>query len=707
MKSIGENAGDDKGKLASRSGAAMNFASLAARYRPRTFAEVAGQDVVKTVLSRAAAAQRAAPAYLFSGTRGVGKTTIARIFAKALNCERGPGPEPCNECPSCLAVARGSSPDVVEIDGASNRGIEDAKRLKETVGYAPLEGRYKVFIIDEAHMLTREAFNALLKTLEEPPARVTFLLATTEPHKFPPTIISRCQHFVFRRLGQGALEAHLAGVLEREGVDFEREAVAVLARRAGGSVRDAMSLLGQTLALSQGRLTAADVREVLGLAGSDLYFELLRAIRAQDCVGVSRLVRQLLDQGIDIGFFLRELGELWRNLFILSQSAEGGLAVIDAPEAEGRELLALAGTLSASHIHACWQMTLESQRRILSAAEPAQALELLLLNLALLPRLLPIEELAPPDSSQPNHLPQPAAGGDRAAPSPSSQPSGKGRPSDTPQRPAPPASVSPGPAPPADRAAPQSAAPPKTEARAVKSAQETAPPGEKQTAPADREEPEPGAAGGEASAAASSAGMTSGQPEPVAQPAAQSPAPASPPQEPAPVPQGAGQGGSEAAKDDDGDDAIFAKTWTSIYDPEYLRAVRRQRKARAEAQAKGRKLTRAEKRFFAFREFCAERGSKEQLRTLALATPFWEGENRLRLQAASRYHEEELANPAFQEWALAAFRDYTGKPEADIEWLPPRVRRDREELRKEILSMEATQRLIRDFDATLVDFWEK
>lgn len=700
----------------------MNFASLAARYRPRTFAEVAGQEVVRTVLSRAAAAQRAAPAYLFSGTRGVGKTTIARIFAKALNCERGPGPEPCNECPSCIAVARGSSPDVVEIDGASNRGIEDAKRLKETVGYAPLEGRYKVFIIDEAHMLTREAFNALLKTLEEPPARVTFLLATTEPHKFPPTIISRCQHFVFRRLGQGALEAHLSGVLEREGVDFEREAVAVLARRAGGSVRDAMSLLGQTLALSQERLTAAAVREVLGLAGSDLYFELLGAIRAQDCVGVSRLVRQLLDQGVDIGFFLRELGEMWRNLFILSQAAEEGLAAIDVPEAEGRELLAQAGALSASHIHACWQMTLESQRRILSAAEPAQALELLLLNLALLPRLLPIEELAPPDSRQPNHLPQPAAGENRAAPS-FSQPAGQGRPPGAPQRPArqnpgndpektahaPSSSSAPaGAAGPADRAA-SPPSPPKAEARPAKSPREASPSGEKETASADGGEPEPvasGAASPEPEARVST-GVAAAHPAAKAAPD-RTGAPASPPasEKAAPADRAAGNGG-EAGEEDEGDDEVFAKTWTSIYDPEYLRAVRRQRKARAEAQARGRKLTRAEKRFFAFREFCAPRGSREALRVLALATPFWEGESRLRLQAASRYHEEELADPAFQEWALAAFRDYTGQPEASIEWLPPRVRRDREELKKEILSLEATQRLIREFDATLVDFWEK
>ena len=178
----------------------MNHASLAARYRPQSFADVTGQDMVKAILSRAAAEDRVAPAYLLSGTRGVGKTTIARIFAKALNCERAPTADPCNQCDSCRRIAQGGHVDVVEIDGASNRGIDDARRLREAIAYAPMEGRYKVFIIDEAHMLTRESFNALLKTLEEPPPRATFILATTEAHKFPATIVSRCQHFAFRAI---------------------------------------------------------------------------------------------------------------------------------------------------------------------------------------------------------------------------------------------------------------------------------------------------------------------------------------------------------------------------------------------------------------------------------------------------------------------------------------------------------------------------
>lgn len=372
----------------------MSNAPLTARYRPQTFAEVAGQETVKAILSRAAAEDRVAPAYLFSGTRGVGKTTIARILAKALNCEKAPTGEPCNTCEQCRKVVMGNHVDVVEIDGASNRGIEDARRLREAIGYAPMEGRYKVFIIDEAHMLTREAFNALLKTLEEPPPRVTFVLATTEPHKFPVTIISRCQHFTFKRLPENELEAHLTGVLTREGQDFDPAAVRLIARRAAGSVRDSMSLLGQVLALGGERLTVEGARGVLGLAGQELFFEVMQALASQDCVAVSAVVRDLLDKGVDIGFFLRELAATWRNLFMLRQAGEAALPALDLPEEEARQWLEWAPKFEITHIHACWQMTLEGQRRVLTSLEPAMALELLLLNLAMLPRLVSLEQLS-------------------------------------------------------------------------------------------------------------------------------------------------------------------------------------------------------------------------------------------------------------------------------------------------------------------------
>ncbi|WP_446425543.1 DNA polymerase III subunit gamma/tau [Mailhella sp.] len=371
-------------------------ASLAALYRPQTFAEVVGQDMVKSILSRAAREDRVAPAYLLSGTRGVGKTTIARIFAKALNCEHAPTGEPCNQCEACRRITQGSFVDVVEIDGASNRGIDDIRRLRDAVGYAPLEGRYKVFIIDEAHMLTKEAFNALLKTLEEPPARVTFILATTEQHKFPVTIVSRCQHFVFRQIPEATLEAHICSILGREGRAFEQEAAHLIARRAAGSVRDSMSLLGQVLALGcapDEALTARMAREVLGLAGQEVMDRILAALASHDTTSITLLVRELLAQGADMGFFLRELGSLWRDLFLIRQAGRDAAQELDLPPAERDRLADMASRFTLTYIHAAWQMTLDSQRRILTSLEPSAGLELLLLNLAMLPRLLPLEEL--------------------------------------------------------------------------------------------------------------------------------------------------------------------------------------------------------------------------------------------------------------------------------------------------------------------------
>ena len=372
----------------------MSTAALTTAYRPQRFSDVAGQETVKSVLSRAAKEDKVAPAYLFSGTRGVGKTTIARIFAKALNCKNAPTGEPCNECEHCRKVTQGMHVDVVEIDGASNRGIDDARRLRESIGYAAMEGRYKVFIIDEAHMLTRDAFNALLKTLEEPPKGVTFILATTESHKFPITIVSRCQHYTFKMLTEQELVDHLTKILELENRAYDPAAVRLIARRAAGSVRDSMSLLGQVLALGHDRLEVADVRSILGLAGQELFFNVMDAMKRQDVVALSQVIRDILDQGVDIGFFLRELGNTWRNLFMLKQAGEQALPLLNLPENEAKQWLELAPQFALAHVHACWQLTLEGQRRVLTSLEPAMALELLLLNLAFLPKLISTETLS-------------------------------------------------------------------------------------------------------------------------------------------------------------------------------------------------------------------------------------------------------------------------------------------------------------------------
>ncbi|WP_147821334.1 DNA polymerase III subunit gamma/tau [Salidesulfovibrio onnuriiensis] len=400
----------------------MSTSSLTAKYRPQTFEQVAGQEAIKTILSRAAAQDKVAPAYLFSGTRGVGKTTIARIFAKALNCKNAPTAEPCNECDSCRQITAGVAVDVIEIDGASNRGIDDARRLKEDIGYAPLEGRYKVFIIDEAHMLTKEAFNALLKTLEEPPPRATFIMATTEPHKFPATIISRCQHYTYKMLSEGELVAHLENILSQEGIEYEAGALQIIAKRGAGSVRDSMSLLGQALAFDEGKLREEDVRSFLGLAGQEVFFQLMGAIHAKDLVGVGQLLRQVLDLGLDLGFFLRELTSCWRNMFLLRQAGEQALPLLGLSGDEAGTWMEWANKFDPAYIHACWQMTLDGQKRVMTSLEPAMALELLLLNIASLTDLINLEKVgntqaAPPRGpmggrgSAPGGMPRPPQGG--------------------------------------------------------------------------------------------------------------------------------------------------------------------------------------------------------------------------------------------------------------------------------------------------------
>lgn len=402
----------------------MKHTSLAAHYRPQTFAQVTGQEMVTAVLSRAAAGDKVAPAYLLSGTRGVGKTTIARILAKALNCAHAPTAEPCNQCEQCRKITQGSHVDVTEIDGASNNSVEDARALRENIGYAPMEGRYKVFIIDEAHMLSRSAFNALLKTLEEPPKGVVFIFATTEAHKFPITIVSRCQHFIFKRLPEATLISHLTRVLEQEGAHYDPLAVRLLARRAAGSVRDGMSLLGQTLALGGEGLTVEATRAVLGLAAQDMLMRLLEALAAEDCLTVTTLLRDLLDQGVDIGFFLRELTSLWRTLFLLRQAGAAVIPALDLPEDEARLWLSMAPRFSLAHIHAAWHMTLDAQRKVIHSPEPAAALELLLLNLALMPKLLPLDRVsATPAQGTPQSPPAtPVAPQAPVAPSPPAAP---------------------------------------------------------------------------------------------------------------------------------------------------------------------------------------------------------------------------------------------------------------------------------------------
>lgn len=305
----------------------MAYIALYRKWRPGTFKDLVGQEHISRTLSNAINTGRIGHAYLFSGPRGTGKTSTAKILAKALNCEHGPTPEPCGKCRACQKINDGSSMDVFEIDAASNRGIDEIRDLRETVKFAPVDGRYKVYIIDEVHMLTTEAFNALLKTLEEPPAHVVFILATTEAHKVPPTIQSRCQRYDFKRITVEEIRGRLETVTTEMGLKVEPEALNMIAIQADGGLRDALSLLDQCSALADGELTAARVRQTLGLIGHDWIYKLTEAIYAHKSQKALAVLADLLRDGKDLKQVLTELSLHLRSLMIYQ--ATGTLAQMD------------------------------------------------------------------------------------------------------------------------------------------------------------------------------------------------------------------------------------------------------------------------------------------------------------------------------------------------------------------------------------------
>ena len=293
----------------------MKYVIFARRFRPQLFRDVIGQDAVVTTLKNAVKFDRVAHAYLFSGARGVGKTTLARIFAKALSClSRGPDYEPCNQCESCLEIQRGQSLDCLEIDGASNRGIDEIRTLNETVGYTPSHGRYKIIIIDEVHMLTKEAFNALLKTLEEPPEHAKFFFATTEPHKVLPTILSRCQRFDLKRLTEDEILKALSAILQAVNREVETLALRLIASFSEGSLRDAESLLDQLLCFSDELIQVHHVRSLLGLVSEELFEKLDQAFSEGRTSFAFELVEQLFIEGKQFSHFLEQLVGHFRNL---------------------------------------------------------------------------------------------------------------------------------------------------------------------------------------------------------------------------------------------------------------------------------------------------------------------------------------------------------------------------------------------------------
>jgi len=351
--------------------------ALARRYRPRTFETMVGQEVTLCALSNALETKRLHHAYLFTGTRGVGKTTVARILAKCLNCEKGITSTPCGQCAACQAIDKGTFVDLIEVDAASRTKVEDTRELLNNVQYLPTCGRFKIYIIDEVHMLSGHSFNALLKTLEEPPPHVKFLLATTDPQKLPVTVLSRCLQFHLWRLSINTIAAYLANILQQEGVSFEKEALQELSRSADGSLRDALSLLDQALAYGNGHIETTAVRTLLGLTEREHLVTLLEAVVRGDGRGVLNEINLLAESVPDFAGLLTEFQEMIHQVVIAQSVPEA----LDENVGNLKAIINLATKISAEELQLYYQITLQGQRDLPYAPSPKMGFEMILLRM--------------------------------------------------------------------------------------------------------------------------------------------------------------------------------------------------------------------------------------------------------------------------------------------------------------------------------------
>jgi DNA polymerase III subunit gamma/tau len=373
-------------------GVQLEYLVLARKFRPQTFEDVAGQEHVVKTLRNSIGQGRVAHAFLFSGPRGVGKTSVARILAKSLNCEKGPTATPCNVCSNCLEITKGSSLDVREIDGASNRGIDEIRELRENVKFAPAASKYKIYIIDEVHMLTREAFNALLKTLEEPPAHVIFIFATTENHKVPATILSRCQCYDFRRISLKEIAANLGRVAATEGIKISPSALLWIAEAGDGSMRDAQSIFDQVISYAGMDIKDDDVEESLGLADRKYLFRLSETVLQRNAGACLIILEEAYLAGIDMKHFYQILVKHFRNLLLVKIAADGSSSFDIAPE-QIEKLKNQVQTISRETLQRFVEILIAEEGSFLRSQEPRMKLETIIVKMAYLEPIIPLGEI--------------------------------------------------------------------------------------------------------------------------------------------------------------------------------------------------------------------------------------------------------------------------------------------------------------------------
>jgi len=355
----------------------MDYQVSARKYRPGTFDDVIGQSHVVQTLMNSIATKRIAHAFLFSGTRGVGKTTVARILAKALNCEQGPTGTPCNTCANCQEITQGTSVDVVEIDGASNTSVDDVREIRENVKFTPFRGQYRVYIIDEVHMLSNSAFNALLKTLEEPPSHVVFIFATTEIHKIPATILSRCQHYNFRRISKAEIVQRLRHVADQDGLTIEDRSLMALARASEGSMRDGLSLLDRIIAFGGNTIRHEDLEALLGAVPQERIRAMVEAVIQQDSAKALQVIAALLDQGHDVRAYCADLVEYVRNMLVAAVVPSGPelRSLIEATEEDLTQLARDAERFTVEQLQELFRMYAAAEDSLRVSAHPRFVLE--------------------------------------------------------------------------------------------------------------------------------------------------------------------------------------------------------------------------------------------------------------------------------------------------------------------------------------------